>query len=79
MVSQEQERIVKFILDTAFAVHSYLGPGLVESAYQTRLLGELNLRSFKDSIRRTVLSDKITSSTFLTSSTSRLKNPVGQV
>jgi hypothetical protein len=27
MVSQEQERIAKIVLDAAFEVHSYLGPG----------------------------------------------------
>jgi GxxExxY protein len=151
MVSQEQERIVKIVLDAAFEFHSYLGPGLLESAYQTCLLGELkergvfaesekplpivdkgiridcayridilverdkllienksvsgikdihvaqilgylklsgislgfllnfNVRSFKDGIRRIVLNDKKTSSTFLTSSTLRLKNAVSQV
>jgi GxxExxY protein len=44
MVSPEQERIVKIVLDAAFAVHSYLRPGLPESAYQTCLLGELKER-----------------------------------
>jgi GxxExxY protein len=40
----EQERIAKIVLDAAFEVHSYLGPGLLESAYQTCLLGELKER-----------------------------------
>jgi GxxExxY protein len=44
MVSPEQERIAKIVLDAAFEVHSYLGPGLLESAYQTCLLGELKER-----------------------------------
>jgi GxxExxY protein len=44
MVTQEQERIAKIVLDAAFEVHSCLGPGLLESAYQTCLLGELNGR-----------------------------------
>jgi GxxExxY protein len=44
MVSQEQERIAKMVLDAAFEVHSYLGPGLLESAYRTCLLGELKER-----------------------------------
>jgi GxxExxY protein len=147
MVSPEQERIAKIVLDAAFEVHSFLGPGLLESTYQTCLLSELqergifaesekplpviykgtridsayridilverdqllienksvkeitdihvaqilsylrlskislgflfnfNVRSFKDGIRRIVLKDTKTS---LTSSTSRLKNSVGQ-
>jgi GxxExxY protein len=44
MVFPEQERIAKIVLDAAFEVHSYLGPGLLESAYQTCLLGELKER-----------------------------------
>ncbi|MDR1106698.1 MAG: GxxExxY protein [Treponema sp.] len=44
MVSSEQERIAKIVVDAAFEVHSYLGPGLLESAYQTCLLGELKER-----------------------------------
>ncbi|MDR1248306.1 MAG: GxxExxY protein [Treponema sp.] len=44
MVTQEQERIAKIVLDSAFEVHSCLGPGLLESAYQTCLLGELKER-----------------------------------
>jgi GxxExxY protein len=44
MVSQEQERIAKIVLDAAFEVHSFLGPGLLESVYQTCLLGELKQR-----------------------------------
>jgi GxxExxY protein len=44
VVFQEQERIAKTVLDAAFEVHSYLGPGLLESACQTCLLGELKER-----------------------------------
>jgi GxxExxY protein len=44
MVTQEQERIAKIALDCAFEVHSVLGPGLLESAYQTCLLYELKQR-----------------------------------
>jgi GxxExxY protein len=44
MVTPEQERIAKIVLDAAFEVHSYLGPGLLESAYQTCLSGELKER-----------------------------------
>jgi GxxExxY protein len=42
VVSPKQERIAKTVLDAAFEVHSYLGPGLLES--QTCLLGELKER-----------------------------------
>jgi GxxExxY protein len=41
MVTSEQERIAKIVLDAAFEVHSRLGPGLLESAYQVCLLYEL--------------------------------------
>jgi hypothetical protein len=41
MVSREQERIAKIVLDAAFEVLFYLGPGLLESTYQTCLLREL--------------------------------------
>jgi GxxExxY protein len=44
MVSPEQERLAKKVLDAAFEVHSYLGPGLLESTYQTCLLSELKER-----------------------------------
>jgi len=44
MVSAEQERIAKIVLDAAFEVHSSLGPGLLESAYQSCLLFELKQR-----------------------------------
>jgi hypothetical protein len=44
MVTPEQERIAKIVLDAAFEVHSRLGPGLLESAYQTCLLYELKER-----------------------------------
>jgi GxxExxY protein len=41
MISEKQEDIAKKVLDCAFEVHSRLGPGLLESAYQTCLLYEL--------------------------------------
>ncbi|MDR0876539.1 MAG: GxxExxY protein, partial [Treponema sp.] len=41
MITPEQERIAKKVLDAAFEVHSHLGPGLLESTYQTCLLYEL--------------------------------------
>ncbi|GHT93198.1 hypothetical protein FACS1894140_6140 [Spirochaetia bacterium] len=44
MVTEEQENIAKKVLDAAFEVHSQLGPGLLESTYQTCLLFELKER-----------------------------------
>jgi GxxExxY protein len=41
MVTQEQERIAKKVLDCAFEVHSNLGPGLLENAYRKCLSYEL--------------------------------------
>jgi GxxExxY protein len=41
MITQEQEYIAKKVLDCSFTVHSALGPGLLESAYQKCLLYEL--------------------------------------
>jgi GxxExxY protein len=41
MVTQEQEKRAKNVLDCAFEVHSHLGPDLLESIYQTCLLYEL--------------------------------------
>jgi GxxExxY protein len=41
MVTQEQERIAKIVVNCAFEVHSVLGPGLLESTYQSCLLYEL--------------------------------------
>ncbi|MDR3304269.1 MAG: GxxExxY protein [Treponema sp.] len=44
MVSEEQERLAKIVLNAAFEVHTHLGPGLLESAYQACLLFELKQR-----------------------------------
>jgi GxxExxY protein len=41
MVTQEQEELAKKVLNYAYEVHSCLGPGLLESAYQACLLYEL--------------------------------------
>lgn len=39
--------IARQVLDAAFAVHTALGPGLLESAYELCLLHELTLRGLK--------------------------------
>jgi GxxExxY protein len=41
MISHEQEKTAKKVLDFAYEVHSRLGPGLLESAYQACLQYEL--------------------------------------
>jgi len=41
MVTLKQEEIAKKVLDCAYEVHTQLGPGLLESAYQTCLSYEL--------------------------------------
>jgi GxxExxY protein len=41
----ETERLGREIVDSAFAVHKALGPGLLESAYEACLRQELVLRS----------------------------------
>jgi GxxExxY protein len=40
----ETDRIAKEIVDSAFAVHSALGPGLLESVYEICLVHELTKR-----------------------------------
>ena len=41
------EEVTKMILDAAFKVHSALGPGLLESVYETCLLHELKSNNFR--------------------------------
>jgi hypothetical protein len=41
MITREQEKTAKKVLDCAFEVHSSLGPGLLESTYQACLQYEL--------------------------------------
>jgi GxxExxY protein len=43
-VSPELDRIGKAIIDSAFAVHKNLGPGLLEKVYEVCLCHELNKR-----------------------------------
>jgi GxxExxY protein len=40
-ISEELNRVGKAAMDAAFAVHSALGPGLLESVYETCLFEEL--------------------------------------
>ena len=40
-ISQEEEQIGKVILDAAFKVHRYFGPGLLEKVYEISLAHEI--------------------------------------
>lgn len=44
-LSTEYELLAREIVDAAFAVHSSLGPGLLESVYEHCLAAELRLRN----------------------------------
>ncbi len=44
-IPQHTEDIAKIILDAAYQVHSALGPGLLESVYETCMVYELNYRN----------------------------------
>jgi GxxExxY protein len=46
-VPAELDAIARQIVNAAFAVHSALGPGLLESVYETCLVHELTKRSLK--------------------------------
>ena len=44
IIPPEIERLATLAVDAAFAVHTELGPGLLESAYQACFIHELGLR-----------------------------------
>ncbi len=46
-IPAETERVAKAIVDAAFQVHRALGPGLIESVYQTCLAFELHQRGLE--------------------------------
>jgi GxxExxY protein len=48
----KQNEISKMILDAAFKVHSALGPGLLESAYQACLVHELKKSGLKTEVEK---------------------------
>ena len=50
--SPEQDQIARQVVDSAFAVHSTLGPGLLESVYEECLSHELGLKRL--SVRRQI-------------------------
>ncbi len=46
-LEKRENQISGIILDAAIAIHSELGPGLLESAYEACLCYELNSRGLK--------------------------------
>jgi GxxExxY protein len=46
-ITPEVEGLAKIVVDAAFAVHTELGPGLLENAYEACLGRELDLRGIK--------------------------------
>jgi GxxExxY protein len=47
--SQRENELSRIVLDAAFQVHSALGPGLLESAYEKRLAYELGKQGISTS------------------------------
>ncbi len=47
LISEETNKISGAVVDSAYAVHTQLGPGLLESAYEHCLLYELKSRALK--------------------------------
>ena len=46
-IPSEIERLAREVVDSAFKIHKALGPGLLESVYQTCMVHELHRRGFK--------------------------------
>jgi GxxExxY protein len=46
-MNEEIEKVASHIVDSAIRIHTALGPGLLESAYQRCLVYELHKRGFK--------------------------------
>jgi GxxExxY protein len=46
-IPSEVEELAKIVVDSAFVVHTELGPGLLENAYEACLSRELELRGVK--------------------------------
>ncbi len=61
-VSDEEDRIARLIVDSAYAVHSVLGPGLLEHVYEVCFCHELAKRSlgFQRQVVVPVIYDGIT-------------------
>lgn len=54
MESERREQIIKVILDTAFKIHTTLGPALLESLYETILSTELRKQGLRVENQKTV-------------------------
>lgn len=50
-IPTEVERLATVVVDSAFAVHRELGPGLLENAYEACLSRELDLRGVKHQVQ----------------------------
>ncbi len=50
----DHDKITHEILDSAYKVHSALGPGLLESAYKTCLAYELKKKGFKVEVEKPI-------------------------
>jgi GxxExxY protein len=50
-IPAEVERLATVVVDSAFAVHSVLGPGLLENAYEACLSHELHLRGVQHQVQ----------------------------
>ena len=50
--TQKQESILKSTLDSCFRVHTQLGPGLLESAYEQCLAHELNKKGHQVKVQQ---------------------------
>ncbi|MCX6617115.1 MAG: GxxExxY protein [Acidobacteria bacterium] len=46
-IPEEVDRVARIVVDAAFAVHSRLGPGLLESVYEACLMHELTKRGLR--------------------------------
>jgi GxxExxY protein len=53
-IGSDIERLASIVVDSAFSVHKELGPGLLESAYESCLSRELELRGVKHQLQLTV-------------------------
>jgi GxxExxY protein len=50
-IPTDVENLARIVVDSAFAVHTELGPGLLESAYEACLSRELHLRGVKHQLQ----------------------------
>jgi len=53
-IPNETEQLAKIVLDAAFAVHSAMGPGLLESVYETCLNHEIQKKGLEVQVQVSV-------------------------